>query len=139
MCYRTQAYKTIVFWYFCGSYFNFLCMTLFACSEEYRTTSTRKTVVILHSLMLVFISGTSTQENNFFPFQSFMLINLSFLISSLINSCSNLLYALNFYLDTYFQTGYLDCSTAEQRDCTTLCELELYYFIFFSVNSDIPN
>lgn len=58
-----QEYHT-----FCGRSFNLQCMTLFACSEEYVTASTRKPVVILHRLMLIFISATSTQESNFsFP------------------------------------------------------------------------
>jgi len=103
-----QEYHT-----FCGSSFNLLCVTLFACSDSFY----EKTVFILHCLMLIFTSGTITQENNFFPFQSLMVISLNFLIASLINSCSNLTYAVHFCLDTYFQIGYLDCSTAEQRDC----------------------
>lgn len=56
-----QEYQT-----FYGSSFNLLCMALFACYEEYITASTRKTVVISHCLMPIFISGTSTQENKVF-------------------------------------------------------------------------
>lgn len=67
-----QEYQT-----FCGSSFNLLCMTLFVI-----TASTRKTVVISHCLMPIFISGTSTQENkvlthsNMLSFFSFKLISM---------------------------------------------------------------
>lgn len=95
------------------SSFNLLCMTLFACSEEYATASIRKTSVILHCLMLSSFQ-VPVHKKITVPFQSLLVINLNFLISSLINSCCNLIYAVHFYLDTYFQMGCLDCSTAAQ-------------------------
>lgn len=135
MWYCTQAYKPTVlvqeYHTFYGGSFHLLCMTLFASCEAYVTASIRKTVVILHCLMLVFIPGTSAQENNFFPFQSLMVINLNFLISSLVNCCSNLIYAAYFCLDTYFQTSYLGCSTAEWRDC--MWELGSFIFLLWEL------
>lgn len=110
---------------FCGSSFNLLCTTcsLWHMQQLFLGGQLSSCTSYTH-----FPFTYPAQENNFFPLWCLTVINLNFPI---ITNCSNVICAVHFYLDSYFQTGYLDGSTPEQRlHRAALCELKLYFFIF---------
>lgn len=93
-----------------GNSFNLLCMTcLLVLTNVQQLLLGGRHLALFHAHLHF---TYTTHENNFLPFQSLIVIHLN---SPIITSCSNVICAVHCYLNYYFQTGYLDCSTAEQR------------------------